>query len=58
MVSETDVMYMSTLQEINTILFFFGGELGNPCLNHQEKLLQVELIIDSDSPMSWTQDGT
>lgn len=52
MVSETDVMYMSTLQEINTILFFLGGELGNPCLNHQEKLLQVELIIDSDSPMS------
>ena len=25
MVSETDVMYMSTLQEINTILFFFLG---------------------------------
>ena len=25
MVSETDVMYMSTLQEINTILFFLGG---------------------------------
>lgn len=30
MVSETDVMYMSTLQEINTILFFFGGGTGKP----------------------------
>ena len=33
-------MYMSTLQEINTI--FFGGELENPCLNQLYKYLESQ----------------